>query len=68
MAAQGVLVHIFGENAFAVLLPSAIIGSLTVLVIYLMTSEIMRLGGLAGTGPSPFSPLCWRLPPSGTCP
>ncbi len=42
VAVQGVLVHIFGETAFAVLLPSAIVGSLTVLVIYLMTSEIMR--------------------------
>jgi 4-amino-4-deoxy-L-arabinose transferase-like glycosyltransferase len=48
VAAQGILVHIFGETAFAVLLPSAIIGSITVLVIYLMTTEIMRQGGLSG--------------------
>ena len=48
VAAQGILVHIFGENAFAVLLPSAIVGSLTVLVIYLLTREIMYQGGLAG--------------------
>jgi 4-amino-4-deoxy-L-arabinose transferase-like glycosyltransferase len=47
VAAQGILVHIFGETAFAVLLPSAIIGSITVLVIYLMTSEIMHRGGLS---------------------
>jgi hypothetical protein len=47
VAAQGILVHILGENAFAVLLPSAVIGSITVLVIYLMTSEIMRQGGLS---------------------
>ena len=49
VAMQGLLVHIFGENAFAVLLPSAIIGSLTVLVIYLMTSEIMHFAGGAGS-------------------
>jgi 4-amino-4-deoxy-L-arabinose transferase-like glycosyltransferase len=48
VAAQGILVHIFGENAFAVLLPSAIIGSLTVLVIYLLTREIMVQGGRDG--------------------
>jgi 4-amino-4-deoxy-L-arabinose transferase-like glycosyltransferase len=47
VAAQGILVHILGENAFAVLLPSAVIGSTTVLVIYLMTSEIMSQGGLS---------------------
>ncbi len=48
-AVQGILIHIFGENAFALLLPSAIIGSLTVLVIYLMTHEIMRQAGLPGS-------------------
>ncbi|MGO8948576.1 MAG: glycosyltransferase family 39 protein [Ktedonobacterales bacterium] len=48
VAVQGVLVHIFGENAFAILLPSAVIGSLTVLVIYLMTNEIMRHAGISG--------------------
>ncbi|HZU75573.1 MAG TPA: hypothetical protein VFA70_02345, partial [Dehalococcoidia bacterium] len=45
-AMQDVLVGIFGRTPFAIMLPSAIIGSVTVLVIYLLTFEIMRLGNV----------------------
>src|SRR5262249_55168810 len=47
-ALQGLLVSIFGNTPFAALLPSAVIGSLTVLAIYLLTLEILRHGLLQG--------------------
>ena len=43
-AVQGVLVFIFGPTPAAALLPSAIIGTLTVFVIYLLAQEILRQG------------------------
>jgi dolichyl-phosphate-mannose-protein mannosyltransferase/glycosyl transferase family 87 len=42
---QGLLVQLFGPTPFAALLPSAVVGSLTVLMIYLVTTEIMRQRG-----------------------
>lgn len=50
VALQGLLLDIFGRNAFAVLLPSAVIGSLTVIVIYMLTYQVMRQGNLPGKG------------------
>ncbi|WIG60943.1 MAG: hypothetical protein OJF49_003691 [Ktedonobacterales bacterium] len=50
-ALQALLVQIFGRTPFAVLLPSAIFGSLTVIAIYLLTFEIMRQGKFPGTRP-----------------
>jgi hypothetical protein len=41
-AMEGLLVRIFGPTPLAALLPSAIIGTLTVLVIYALTIEILR--------------------------
>ncbi|HEV2405916.1 MAG TPA: glycosyltransferase family 39 protein, partial [Ktedonobacterales bacterium] len=49
VAIQGFLVRIFGQTPFAALLPSAILGSLTVLMVYLVTEEILRHGNLAGS-------------------
>ncbi len=43
---QNLLVGIFGRTPFAMMLPSAVVGSLTVLAIYLLTCEIMRQGGV----------------------
>lgn len=43
------LVSILGPTPLAVLLPSAILGTLTVFVIYLLTREIMRIGGYRGS-------------------
>ncbi|HEV2459618.1 MAG TPA: glycosyltransferase family 39 protein, partial [Ktedonobacterales bacterium] len=48
VALQALLVRIFGQTVFAVLLPAAIFGSLTVLAIYLLTYTIMRLGTAPG--------------------
>ncbi len=48
VAVQGVLVRIFGPTPLAALLPSAVLGTLTVFVIYLLTEEIMRQGNLPG--------------------
>ena len=48
VAVQGFLVHIFGQTPFAALLPSAVLGTLTVLVVYLVTQEILRQGHLPG--------------------
>jgi 4-amino-4-deoxy-L-arabinose transferase-like glycosyltransferase len=45
---QGVLVHIFGPTPFAVLLPAAVVGTVTVFVIYLLAKEIMHQGGIPG--------------------
>ncbi|HEX6121853.1 MAG TPA: glycosyltransferase family 39 protein, partial [Ktedonobacterales bacterium] len=42
------LVYLFGPTPLAVLLPSAVIGTLTVLVIFLLTKEIMHQGRLPG--------------------
>ncbi|HEX5572076.1 MAG TPA: glycosyltransferase family 39 protein, partial [Ktedonobacterales bacterium] len=42
VAIQGLMVHIFGPTPLAALLPSAIIGTLTVLVVYFLTLEILR--------------------------
>ncbi|MGZ3673091.1 MAG: glycosyltransferase family 39 protein [Ktedonobacterales bacterium] len=50
VALQGLLLDIFGRNAFAVLLPSAVIGSLTVIAIYMLTYQMMRQGNLPGKG------------------
>lgn len=47
-ALRELMVHFFGHTPLAVLLPSAIIGTLTVLVIYLLASEILLQGGLPG--------------------
>ncbi|MFI5273192.1 MAG: glycosyltransferase 87 family protein [Ktedonobacterales bacterium] len=49
--AQQLLVHVFGHTALAFLLPSAVIGSLSVVAIYLLTYEIMRLGNFPGRRP-----------------
>ena len=48
VAIQGFLVHVFGQTPFAALLPSAVLGSFTVLVVYLVTQEILRQGQLPG--------------------
>ena len=45
VAIQGFLVSIFGPTPLAALLPSAIIGTLTVLVVYFLTLEILRHPG-----------------------
>ncbi len=45
VAIQGALVRFFGPTPLAALLPSAIIGMLTVLVVYFMTMEILRQTG-----------------------
>lgn len=45
---QNALIHIFGPTPLAILLPSAVIGSVTVIAIYLLTYEIMRQGNLPG--------------------
>jgi len=45
VAIQGALVRIFGPTPLAALLPSAIIGTLTVLVVYFLTLEILRQTG-----------------------
>ncbi len=46
VAVEGMLVSVFGRTPFAALLPSAILGSLTVLMIYAVTVEVMsRPGG-----------------------
>lgn len=50
VALQGLLLNVFGRNAFAVLLPSAVIGSLTVIAIYMLTYQMMRQGNLPGKG------------------
>lgn len=50
VALQGLLLDIFGRNAFAVLLPSAVIGSFTVIAIYMLTYQMMRQGNLPGKG------------------
>jgi hypothetical protein len=47
-ALSGLLIHLFGTTPFAELLPSAVIGTLTVWVIYLLTKELVRQGGLPG--------------------
>ncbi len=47
-AVQGVFIAIFGDTPFAALLPSALIGSFTVLAIYLLTLEILRQGSMPG--------------------
>lgn len=44
-AMAGLLVRVFGPTPLAALLPSAIIGTLTVLVIYALTIEILRQTG-----------------------
>ncbi|HKV83470.1 MAG TPA: glycosyltransferase family 39 protein [Ktedonobacterales bacterium] len=49
VAIQGLLVRIFGQTPFAALLPSAALGSLTVLLVYLVTQEILRHGNLPGS-------------------
>ncbi len=48
IAIQGMLVYLFGPTPLAALLPSAIVGSLTVIAVYLLTFEIMRQGSLPG--------------------
>lgn len=45
VAIQGFLVRIFGPTPLAALLPSAILGTLTVLVVYFLTLEILRQTG-----------------------
>ncbi len=51
VAIQGALVRIFGPTPLAALLPSAVIGTLTVLVVYFLTQEILRpIGGHAPRG------------------
>ena len=42
VAIQGALVQIFGPTPLAALLPSAVIGTLTVLVVYFLALEILR--------------------------
>jgi len=44
VALQGVMLHFFGRTPLAILLPSAIIGTLTVFVIYLLALEVTRQG------------------------
>ncbi|MFI5276392.1 MAG: hypothetical protein ACHQ1E_03930, partial [Ktedonobacterales bacterium] len=46
VAIQGALVRVFGPTPLAALLPSAIIGTLTVLVVYFLTQEILRQTGV----------------------
>jgi hypothetical protein len=48
VALQGVLVHIFGSTPFAALLPSAIIGTITVFVVYLLALEVTRQASPGG--------------------
>jgi len=48
VAAQGLLVRILGPTPLAALLPSAVIGALTVVAIYLLAVEIMRQERLPG--------------------
>ncbi len=45
VALEGLLVRVFGPTPLAALLPSAIIGTLTVLVVYFLTQEILRQTG-----------------------
>lgn len=47
-ALQSLMVAVFGNTPFALLLPSAVFGSITVFVIYLLTSEILRPGNRPG--------------------
>ena len=42
VAIQGALVSVFGPTPLAALLPSAVIGTVTVLVVYFLTLEILR--------------------------
>ncbi|HLY29970.1 MAG TPA: polyprenol phosphomannose-dependent alpha 1,6 mannosyltransferase MptB, partial [Ktedonobacterales bacterium] len=48
VAVQGLLVRLFGPTPLAALLPSAVIGTLTVFIIYLLAEELMRQGNLPG--------------------
>jgi alpha-1,6-mannosyltransferase len=48
VAIQKALVYIFGPTPLAALLPSAVIGTLTVYVIYLLAREILRQGQWKG--------------------
>lgn len=48
VAIQKALVYFFGPTPLAALLPSAVIGTLTVYVIYLLTREILRQGQWKG--------------------
>ncbi len=48
---EATLVRVFGRTPLAYLLPSAVIGSVTVIAIYLLTFEIMRLGSFPGRRP-----------------
>lgn len=50
VAVQGLLVQLFGPTVLAVLLPSAVLGSLTVVAIYMLTYVVMRQGNLPGRG------------------
>src|SRR6185437_8144167 len=45
---QKALVYVFGPTPLAALLPSAVIGTLTVYVIYLLAREILRQGQWKG--------------------
>src|SRR5262249_15683099 len=47
---QNGLILLFGPTAFATLLPTAILGTLTVLLIYLLAKEIMRQQDVRGAG------------------
>ena len=47
---QNGLVLLFGPTPFATLLPTAILGTLTVLMIYLLAKEIMRQQDVRGAG------------------
>jgi len=47
-ALQNLMIDVFGRTPFALLLPSAIFGSITVFVIYLLTNEILRPGNQPG--------------------
>ena len=48
VAIQKALVYVFGPTPLAALLPSAVIGTLTVYVIYLLAREILRQGQWKG--------------------
>lgn len=48
VALQGLMLRIFGRTPLAVFLPSAIIGTLTVFVIYLLALEVTRQGNPDG--------------------
>ncbi|HEX6820133.1 MAG TPA: glycosyltransferase family 39 protein [Ktedonobacterales bacterium] len=48
VALQGIMVDIFGRTPLAALLPSAIIGTLTVFVVYLLAFEVTRQGKADG--------------------